>query len=70
MKANGREKKEWIFSPENINVWQHARFTVSKSVMAKTSGCGFGGIFGKQGNRESIGIVEGAIVSLDIKLKQ
>lgn len=39
-------------------------------VMAKTSGCGFGGIFGKQGNRESIGIVEGAIVSLDIKLKQ
>lgn len=38
--------------------------------MAKTSGCGFGGIFGKQGNRESIGIVEGAIVSLDIKLKQ
>lgn len=34
---------------------------MSKSFMAKTSGCEFGGIFGKQGNRESLGIIEGQL---------
>lgn len=38
--------------------------------MAKSAGCVFGGISEKQGNREIIKIVEGAIVSLDLLLKK
>lgn len=46
------------------------RFTVTKSFMGKLAGCIFGGISEKQGNREIIEIVEGAIASLNLLLKK